>query len=322
MDQERILQEARRVLNQEAEALRNTAIGLGKAYLEAVELLFKRPGKIILSGVGKSELIGRKMAATFTSTGSPAICIHATDALHGDIGIVQDGDVAILISRSGSTEELLNLLPVLQSREIPVIAMTCFADSPLARNSEVHLLLEAQEEACPHGLAPTTSTTATMALGDALAVCLLTLREFSNTDFARVHPSGSLGKKLLLRAKDLIRREPSTVRPETPMEQVILSITAGRAGATVVTDTDHKVLGIITDGDLRRLISQTGDFRSAPAATVMSAQPKTGSPDMMAAEALALMEEARISQLILADEKGKLVGLIHIHDLIAEGIRS
>jgi len=322
MHQERILQEARRVLNQEAEALRNTAIGLGDSFLEAVDLLFNSRGKVIVSGVGKSELIGRKMAATFTSTGTPAICMHATDALHGDIGIVLPGDIAILISRSGSTAELLNLLPVLKSRNIPVIAMTCFADSPLARNSEVHLLLEAREEACPHGLAPTTSTTATLALGDALAVCLLTLREFTDADFARVHPSGSLGRQLLLRAKDLIRREAASVNPDTPMEQVILSITAGRAGATVVTDTDNKVIGIITDGDLRRLISQTGDFRNVPASAVMSANPKTASPDIMASAALALMEESRISQLILVNPDHTLVGLIHIHDLITEGIRS
>lgn len=322
MDAHAILQEARRVLGEEAKALSETADSLGDAFTGAVNCLFNSPGKIIVSGVGKSELIGRKMAATFTSTGTPALCMHATDALHGDIGIVQPGDVAILISRSGSTAEVLNLLPALKARQVPVIAITCFSDSPLSRSSDFHLLLEARSEACPHGLAPTTSTTATLAIGDALAVCLLRLRNFTDKDFARVHPSGSLGRQLLLKAQDLIRREAPTVFPDTPFEQVILSITQGRFGATVVTDADKRVLGIITDGDLRRLIMGRQDFSGLKAESFMTRNPKTAPVDIMATDALIQMEDARISQLLLTYPDQTLAGILHIHDLITEGIRS
>jgi arabinose-5-phosphate isomerase len=322
MENKQVLQEARRVLNQEAEALRIMALGLGEAFEQAVSVLSACKGKVVVSGVGKSELVGKKIAATFTSTGTPAICMHATDALHGDIGLVQTGDVAILISRSGATEEVLTLLPVLRARDIQVIGVTCFADSPLARNCDIHLLIEGKEEACPHGLAPTTSTTATLALGDALAVCLLRIRFFSDLDFARAHPAGSLGRRLTLKAKDLIRREAAIVQPDTPMEKVILSITAGRSGASVVVNAENIVVGIITDGDLRRLITGTKDFRNIPAEQVMSSNPKTISPDIPAHEALLFMEEARISQLILTHPDHTLAGIIHIHDLIAEGIRA
>lgn len=318
-----IQEEAQRVLKQEAEALMEMARLLDGVFVKAAQLLFEAQGKVILSGVGKSDLVSRKMAATFTSTGTPAVCMHATDALHGDVGIVQPGDVAILISRSGATQEVLALLPVLKARNIPVIGITCFSDSPLAQKSDIHLEVSGKEEACPYNLAPTTSTTATMAIGDALAVCLLKMRNFTDEDFARVHPAGSLGRQLLLKARDLIRREAAVVQPDSPMEHVILAISAGRSGAAVVADENRKVLGIITDGDLRRLISRSReDFRTIPAREVMSSSPRTADPDIPATAALLIMEEARISQLILCGPDQKLAGLIHLHDIIAEGIRT
>lgn len=321
MNNKDIIEEARRVLHAESKALATTAQALDQAFEAAVLAIHSAKGKIILSGVGKSDLIGRKMAGTFTSTGMPAICVHATDALHGDIGIAMEGDIALLLSKSGASAEVMALVPVLKLRNIPVISITCYPDSPLAQASDIHIHAVVQDEASPNGLAPMSSTTVTMALGDALAACLMRLRNFSNQQFAFFHPSGSLGKMMLMSAESLVKRPAPCVFTDALMEEVIITISKGRTGAVVVVDQQQVVKGIITDGDLRRLLERNAYFAAIPASEVMNPNPTMANADISAAQALKIMETSKISQLILVNESNKVKGLVHLHDILAEGIR-
>lgn len=321
MNNKDIIQEARRVLQAESLALAATAHALDQAFEAAVLAIHSANGKLLISGVGKSDLVGRKMAGTFTSTGMPAICVHATDALHGDIGIAMEGDIALLLSKSGASAEVMALVPVFKQRNIPVISITCYPDSPLARASDIHIYAVVEHEASPNGLAPMSSTTVTMALGDALAACIMRLRNFSNQQFAFFHPSGSLGKMMLMSAESLVKRPPPCVLPETLMEEVIIAISKGRTGAVVVVDSQDVVQGIITDGDLRRLIERKSYFAGVKASEVMNPKPAVAKADISAADALQIMETLKISQLILVNEGNKVRGLVHLHDILAEGIR-
>jgi len=322
MKKQEILNEGKRVIREEAEALLQTSECLDTQFVMAVETLHNLKGKLMVFGVGKSHLIGSKIAATFTSTGTPAMVLHATDALHGDVGIASRGDIALLLSKSGATAEILALLPVLKERDIPVISISCVSDSPLALKSDIHISANMESEVCPHNLAPTTSTTLMLAIGDALAVCLISLRGFSHEDFARAHPSGTLGRKLLMKASDLVKRKAEGVLPDTPMDKVILQISRGRTGAVVVVGKDNRVIGIITDGDLRRAMEKGLEMKNTFALDIMCENPVTENMDISAVHALRRMEEKRISQLILINEQGLLQGLIHLHDIIAEGIRT
>jgi arabinose-5-phosphate isomerase len=321
MNNNEIIEEARRVMLAESLALTQTAQALNTSFESAVLAIHSAKGKLIISGVGKSDLVGRKMAGTFTSTGMPAICVHATDALHGDIGIALQGDIALLLSKSGASTEVMALVPALKQRQIPIIAISAYPDSPLAMAADIHIQAVVTDEGSINGLAPMSSTTVTMALGDAIASCLMKLRNFNNQQFAHFHPSGSLGKMMMMSAASLIKRPPPCVFQETKMEEVIIAISKGRTGAVIVIDHHQEVHGIITDGDLRRLLERNAYFSGLLASEVMNPSPAIASEDISAADALKQMESQKISQLILVNADNKVKGLVHLHDILAEGIR-
>jgi arabinose-5-phosphate isomerase len=273
-----------------------------------------------VTGIGKSAIIAQKIVATMNSTGTPAIFMHAADAIHGDLGIVQQNDVVVCISKSGNTPEIKVLVPLIKNFSNKLIAITGNRDSFLGTEADFVLLAPIQEEACPNGLAPTTSTTVQLVIGDALAVSLLELKGFTDQDFARYHPGGALGKKLYLRVRDLSeQRNKPQVERETSMREVIVNITENMLGMTVVIEKE-KVIGIITDGDLRRMLTSGKDIDSLVAQDIMSKNPKTMPTDAMAIQAREFMEEKHISQLIAVDENDHYAGVVHIHDVIREGI--
>jgi arabinose-5-phosphate isomerase len=308
------------VLDVEIEALRALRAGLGAEFGHAVELLLACRGKVVVSGVGKSGIVCRKMAATFASTGTPAFFLHAGEASHGDLGMLVRGDVLIAVSNSGESEEVLHLLPLVRRFGIPLIAMTGRRESTLARTADVALDVSVPEEACPLGLAPTASTTATMALGDALAVALLEERGFSVDDFALLHPAGAIGRRLL-RVDDLMHRgDQLPLVPETaPLKDTLVEITSKRLGVTGVTDAAGDLVGIVTDGDLRRGLERAADIRTLRAADLMTRNPKTIAGDALAAQAVAFMERHRITSLFVVDGRCPQ-GVIHLHDLLRAGI--
>ncbi|MEW5746264.1 MAG: KpsF/GutQ family sugar-phosphate isomerase [Nitrospirota bacterium] len=318
-----ILDIARKVIRTEAEAVAALAAKLNGSFEEAVDLIFSCSGRVIVTGMGKSGLVGKKIAATLTSTGTPAFFMHPAEAGHGDLGMVTADDIIIALSNSGETEELIGLLPFLERFSVKLISLSGKANSTLSRAADVALDVSVTEEACPLGIVPTASTTAAMAMGDALAVALLTRRGFKREDFANYHPGGNLGKKLLVRVKDLMHTGDALpmVFPDTPMTKVIMEISSKRLGVTVVADVDMKVLGIVTDGDLRRGIEKRGkDFLDLHAEEVMTKNPKTISEDELAAKALAIMEEKSITSIVVPDDKGRAKGIIHLHDILREGI--
>lgn len=323
-----ILKRAKQVLNIEAQGIVSLADRLDRGFGEAVELLHNCRGKVVVTGLGKSGLICRKIAATFSSTGTPSLFLHAGDANHGDMGIVKEGDVVLAISNSGETEEILRLIPILKRIGVSLIAITGNHGSSLSRAADVILDTGVAEEACPLGLSPTTSTTAALALGDALAVVLLEMKGFKEEDFAMRHPGGTLGRKLLLRVEDLMHRdgEVPLVREETPMQEVILVITSKRLGVTGVIDTGGRLIGAITDGDLRRGLQAHGDgLLGRRADEVMSLKPRTIEKDALASQALAKMEEnipRPITSLFVVGRPGDgiPIGILHIHDLLKAGI--
>ena len=324
MNKTLILQRAKDVLNIEAKGIVSLVDRLDDVFLRAVELLHCCCGKVVVTGIGKSGLIGRKIAATLSSTGTPAFFLHAGDAVHGDLGMVMKGDVVLAVSNSGETEEILKLLPHFKLNGLKVVVMTGKPDSTLGKAGDAVIDVGVNEEACPLGLAPTASTTASLAMGDALAVVLLEKKGFKEEDFAVRHPGGILGRKLLLRVEDLMHRgnEIPLVNEETPMKDALFEITSKRLGVTGVVDSKGTLIGVITDGDLRRGLESKGeDFFRLKAKDLMTRNPKTIASDSLAAEAVDVMEQRPITSLfVLANGSKRPIGVIHLHDLVKSGI--
>jgi len=313
------LEMARDVLQIEAAAIQALAVRLDDRFTRAVELLLHCRGRVVVSGIGKSGHIARKIAATLASTGTPAIFVHAAEAAHGDLGMITRDDVLVALSYSGEGDELLTMLPVSKREGTPLIAMTGNPTSSLARLADVHLDVRVDKEACPLNLAPTSSTTAMLALGDALAIACLDARGFGPDDFARSHPAGALGRRLLTYVRDVMRtgdRIPR-VTVDTSLIDALREISGKQLGMTAVLDAEGRLQGIFTDGDLRRLLERAADVRNVKLADVMTRNPLTIAPDVLAAEAAQLMDQRRKNQLLVVDSGGALVGALHMHDLMA-----
>ena len=317
MNPDRLTAAGRRVLRLEADALRAASDALGQEFVRAVELLKSSKGRVIVTGIGKSGLIARKIAATLTSTGTPAAWLHPIDSLHGDLGVVGPSDVAIVLSKSGETDELAGLLSALQRLQVPVIAITGDASSTLARAAAVVLDAGVPEEACPHDLAPTTSTTVALALGDALAVTLLEEKGFAREDFARLHPGGRLGKKLLLRVSEVMQPRGPLLAPSATMRDAVVALAHQRGIALV--GTDGRLAGVITAGDLSRVAERHPEFLSLRVDSVMTTSPRTCRTDDFAAAAVGVMERHGIMALPALDEAGAVSGVVHLHDLMRAG---
>jgi arabinose-5-phosphate isomerase len=318
-----MLEIARRVLRTEAEAVAGLIDRLDANFEKAVELIYQSKGRVIVTGMGKSGIVGKKIAATLASTGTPAFFLHPAEASHGDLGMVTSSDVIIAISYSGETEELVGLIPFLKRFDVNLISMSGNPHSTLCRSANVSLDISVEEEACPLGIVPTASTTATMAMGDALAVALLIKRGFREEDFALFHPRGSLGKKLFIRVCDLMHAGTALpiTQVDASMASAIMEISSKRLGVTVVADSGGKMCGIITDGDVRRGIEKWGKaFFDMIASEVMTREPKTVAADELAAKALAVMERHSIMVLVVIDEKGNATGVVHLHDILRQGI--
>ena len=309
---------ARRVITIEADAVRALAARIGDDFLRAIELILACQGRVIVSGMGKSGHVARKIAATFSSTGTPAYFVHPGEASHGDLGMVTRDDVFLALSYSGESEELLTIVPILKRQGAKLISLTGNPQSTLAREADVHLDGAVAQEACPMGLAPTASTTAALALGDALAVALLDTKGFGEADFARSHPGGSLGRRLLTHVRDIMHSHASipAVREEATLAEAILEMLRKGLGMTGITDESHRLLGIYTDGDLRRTLQKKLDFNTTPISSVMSKTPRSIGPDALAVEAVQLMEQYSITQLLVVDAQKKLVGALNMHDLL------
>ena len=311
---------ARSVLLAEASAIRKTVDLLDEQFDAAVETILNTSGRLVVTGVGKSALIGQKIVATMNSTGTPALFMHAADAIHGDLGMIQTNDVVLVISKSGNTAEIKVLLPLLKRTGVRLIALVSTLDSYLAKHADHVLHAYAEQEADPLNLAPTTSTTVALAMGDALAVSLLEIRGFTRQDFARYHPGGTLGKKLYLKVADVFpHNQRPLVLPNTPIKEVIFTISANRLGATAVVDGAGLLQGIVTDGDIRRMAYEHDSFWQLCAQDVMTTTPVCVAPDEYAVAALQLMQERNITQLIVA-ENAQVHGFIHLHDLLKEGL--
>jgi len=317
---EQILDSAKRTIAMELEAVANLHTLIDQDFAKAVSCIYNAKGRVIISGVGKSAIIAQKIVATLNSTGTPAVFMHAADAIHGDLGTIQKEDVVICLSNSGNTAEIKVLIPLIKNQENTVIAMTSNKDSFLAKNADGLILAYAEKEACPHNLAPTTSTTVQLVMGDALALALLDLRGFSKEDFAKYHPGGALGKKMYLRVSDLIAlNDKPEVTTDTPIKAVIVEISQKRLGVTAVTK-DDKIVGIITDGDIRRMLEKNEVLTGLTAESIMSKNPKQITTDAMATEALDILETNSITQLLAVDSANNYAGVVHLHDLIKEGI--
>ncbi|MEI6757504.1 MAG: KpsF/GutQ family sugar-phosphate isomerase [Chlorobium sp.] len=310
------------ILEQEAQAIQSIAERLDESFSGAVELLRSCKGKIIISGMGKSGIIGQKIAATMASTGSTALFLHPADAAHGDLGVVGHDDVVICLSKSGTTEELNFIIPALRQIGVSIIAMTGNSRSFLALNADITLDTGIEQEACPYDLAPTTSTTAMLAMGDALAICLMQEKNFTQRDFALTHPKGSLGRRLTLKVSDIMAKENAVplVTEHASVTDLILEMTSKRYGVSAVVNDDGILCGIFTDGDLRRLVQSGNDFINLTAGSVMTANPKTVTTSTLAKECLDILETYRITQLLVCDSEQHPVGLVHIHDLITLGL--
>ena len=319
VDSERALALAREVLATEAAAIRAIAARLGNSFIDAARALLECRGRVVVTGIGKSGHIARKLAATLASTGTPAFFVHAAEASHGDLGMITREDVVVLLSNSGETDELVSLLPHLKRQGARLIALTGNEESSLALAADVHLDASVDAEACPLGLAPTASTTATLALGDALALTVLDARGFSVADFARAHPGGMLGRKLLTHVRDVMRRGAAV--PSVPLTatlaDAVIEMSGKGMGMTAVVNPDASVAGIFTDGDLRRCVTRVRDFSAAQVRELMTANPRTIEADRLAIDCVDLMETApKVSQLLVVDDKRTLVGALHLHDLL------
>ena len=316
------LEHGKRVLDIEARAIASLVDRLDDRFTQAVELLFACSGKVVVSGMGKSGLIGQKIAATLASTGTPAFFLHPAEGIHGDLGMLARHDTVIALSNSGETDEVLKLLPFVKRLNIPVIALTGRVQSSLAKNSDVTLDVSVSEEACPMGLAPTASTTAMLAMGDALAIALLQKRGLKEEDFAQFHPGGALGRRLLLTVKDLMHQGDAIpcVQSDATVHDALLEMTTKKLGMTTVLDDERRLFGVMTDGDLRRCLEKGIDLSAAHVRDLASRSPKTITPDALAARAVQNMEKFSITSLVVLDERGSVVGVIHLHDLLKSGI--
>ena len=317
-----LIERAREVLETEAAAIQALSRRLDGAFVEACCLILACDGHLIVTGMGKSGHIGHKLAATLASTGTPAFFVHPAEASHGDLGMIRAGDVIVALSNSGETAEVVNLLPVIKRIGVGLIAMTGKPDSSLARHADVHLNTSVDREACPLGLAPTASTSAQLAMGDALAIALLEARGFTAEDFARSHPGGTLGKRLLLHITDVMHKEADlpVVKPDQNISEAIMIMTRGRLGLCAVIDGDRRVAGILTDGDLRRGLDGSGDIRTTPVRQLMTAHPQTIGPNELAASAVELMQARRIQGLLVVDDEKRLVGALNFQDLLQAGV--
>ncbi len=319
MSNNNILSVARQTIANEAEAVKNLQNYINDDFLNSVKVIYNATGRVIITGIGKSAIIATKIVATLNSTGTPAVFMHAADAIHGDLGTILEDDVVICISKSGNTPEIKVLVPFIKNFKNKLIAITGNKDSFLGQQADFVLNSYVEKEACPNNLAPTTSTTAQLVMGDALAICLLEMRGFSSKDFAKYHPGGALGKKLYLRVSDITaENQKPMVAPTTPITQVIVEISEKMLGVTAVVDAG-KIVGIITDGDLRRMLTQNKNISELTAKDIMGTSPKTINNNAMAVDAMDVLEENGISQLI-AEENGSYVGIVHLHNLIKEGI--
>ena len=315
-----IIQSAISTLELEAAAILNVAKNINDDFEQVVSSILNCDGRVIVTGIGKSAIIAQKIVATFNSTGTPAIFMHAADAIHGDLGMIQRNDVIICLSKSGNTPEIKVLVPLLKSAGNKLIGMVGELASFLAEQADLVLNTSFEKEACPHNLAPTTSTTAQLALGDALAICLLECREFNESDFAKYHPGGSLGKKLYLKAKDLaLSNEKPSINPSASVKDVLIEISKNRLGAVAVVDEENSVIGVITDGDIRRMLENNDSVTGLKAEDIMGKQPKSIQYDALAVEALHIIKENNITQLLVL-KQNTYFGIIHLHDLLNEGI--
>ncbi len=310
---------ASKAIKEEGEAILNLISFLNEDFSNTIEVLHQMKGRLIVTGIGKSAIIGQKIVATFNSTGTPAIFMHAADAIHGDLGIIQKDDVVLCISKSGNTPEIKVLVPLILNRKNTLIAMVSNPDSVLARNADYILRASVEKEVCPNNLAPTTSTTAQLVLGDALAVCLLEKKGFTKEDFAKVHPGGALGKQLYLKVEDLYQNnEKPSVKADANWSEIIYEISSKRLGATAVTDENNHLLGIITDGDIRRCLEK-GEM-NLTAEELMSKNPKSVLSSDLAVNVYQLMKKNKITQVAIINENKEYLGIVHIHDLLKEGI--
>jgi len=318
-----ILEKGKDVINTELKAVQELQHRIDNSFVEAVKLICNSSGRVIVAGIGKSGIIARKIVATFNSTGTAAIYMHPTDALHGDLGMVRKGDIAIIISKSGATEELTNLLIMFKRMEVKIIGVLGITNSTVAKQCDVVLDASVKTEACPHDLAPTSSTTVSLVLGDALAITILELRGFTARDFAMLHPGGSLGKRLSLKISDIMYRgdELPVISKDAPIKDTILEMTEKRLGATCVVDKNNRLVGIVTDGDLRRQLEKSLDIKKLKAKNIMSEKPKTIDEDLLASFALQQMENFNITSLIATDKEGSPIGLVHLHDLVKLGLQ-
>lgn len=315
-----IIELAKNTIIQESESIKRLADYIDQDFEKTVQIIYQSKGRVIITGIGKSANIAQKIVATLNSTGTPAIFMHAADAIHGDLGIIQENDIIICISKSGNTPEIKVLVPLIKSRGNTLIGMVSATDSFLGKQSDFVLKSTVDREACPNNLAPTNSTTAQLVIGDALAVCLLEYRGFSSDDFAKFHPGGALGKKLYMRVSDLYKNnEVPRVTLDENVKNVILEISSKRLGATVVLDNSDKLMGIITDGDIRRMLQKYDSFKNLIAKDIMSINPKTVDKNELAINAFHLMENNNITQLVVM-QKDKYIGMVHIHDILKEGI--
>lgn len=304
----------------EAQAIEQLTHFINDDFVAVVELILKSKGRVVITGIGKSAIVAQKIVATLNSTGTPSIFMHAADAIHGDLGNIQKDDVVICISKSGSTPEIKVLAPLVKSFDNTLVAITGDVNSFLAKQAHFVLNTFVETEACPNNLAPTSSTTAQMAMGDALAVCLLKQRGFTSKDFAKYHPGGALGKKLYLRVEDISsQNEKPVVNSKQTLKEVIVEISSKRLGVAAVVD-NNKLIGIVTDGDLRRMLGKDLDINQLTVKDIMSTSPKTIQQNSLAIEALHYMEDKSISQLLVVDENNAYLGVIHLHDLLREGI--
>lgn len=315
-------EQAKEVLAIEGRAVATLVDKLGEEFVRAVNLILTCRGRIVVTGMGKSGHIGRKFAATLCSTGTPALFLHPAEGVHGDLGAITEGDLLIALSYGGETEELNNILPAVKRLGISIIALCGQCESELARRADVFLDISVEEEACPMNLAPTASTTAMLAMGDALAIAVMTARKFGREDFKKLHPAGRLGRRMLLRVGDLMRTADgmAVVHEGTPMQEVLFSITSAHAGAAAVVDDTGKLAGIVADGDIRRYLLSNVEGLKKPARDAMTPQPKTTVPSQLATEALLLMEKHQIGDLPVVDEGGKPLGMLDLKDLLRAGI--
>lgn len=322
MKADKIISDAKKVIQIEKKALSGLEKRINSGFKEAVEIIYKSKGRVVVTGIGKSGIIAQKIVATLNSTGTPAIFLHSADSIHGDMGMIQPGDVVLCISKSGDSFELVQLLVLIKQLDVKIIAIVGDLDSQLIELSDVVIDATVEQEACPYNLAPTTSTTVALVLGDALAIALLRKKDFSKEEFAMLHPGGVLGRKLLLRVNELMAKNSHVpiVKETTPFKDIVFEISSKRLGCTCVVDKNRKLRGVITDGDIRRTLQVYDHVSDIKAKDIMNVSPKIVNENMLGETALELMEKYSITQLIITDKKKQPIGVVHLHDLVKAGL--